>query len=154
MPPKKIFLLVLAFVTSVLLVRIGLKIYGNMKASGQERELYAQQLRYDFSMQIDTLSFLSGNAGPGKVAGKITRGTAIQSREDSLANSLKHFDRLYFNESKTPGSVRFVMPGADRFQKNDSIVVNSYQNEIKFFRNGSLRYEDKLSNLLEQRRQN
>jgi hypothetical protein len=127
------------------------KFYNKVQSLESEREWYVSQLAYNFSATVDTVIFLDGNVGPGRLFCAVTDGSARAGVEDSLMHQLKHFTELRFNESKNDDTLIFVVPGADRWKANDKILVNTLANELKIFREDVLIYEDKVSNLLEGR---
>jgi hypothetical protein len=151
MPNKKIYLLIGVAVVLVLAGRTGLKLYSRIEKFGEEREWYRQQLNYEFASTIDSVRFVEGEAGPGRLYCTLTRGTLDPSIEDSLSKKLQHFTYLRFNEEKSEDKIRFVMPGAERFHKGDCVVVNSMTDNIQLFRLRSEIYADRVTNLLEAR---
>lgn len=134
-----------------LLGNLAFKFYNKVKSLESEREWYVSRLAYNFSATVDTVKFLNGNVGPGRLFCFITDGTIRLGVEDSLMHHLKHFTELRFNESKSDDSVIFVLPGADRWKAKDKVLVNTPSDELKIFREDVLIYEDKVSNLLEGR---
>jgi hypothetical protein len=151
MPRKKVYLLVGVAIMVLLTARAGYNFSNKLSNLDDERAWYTQNLRYEFSSFVDSIRFLHGDLGPGRLFCTVTRGIVNDSIENRLNKQLKHFQRLRFNEGRDEGRIQFIMPGAERFMKNDSVVVNSIMNQVHFFRQHRLIYTDKLSNLLEAR---
>jgi hypothetical protein len=151
MPNKKLYLFIGISVVILLAARLGYNLYSTVEKFGEEREWYRQQLNYEFASTIDSVRFLDGEVGTGRLYCTLTKGILNPSIEDSLSKKLQHFTYLRFNESQSEDQVRFVMPGADRFHKGDCVVVNSITDNIQLFRRGSEIYTDRVSNLLESR---
>jgi hypothetical protein len=151
MPRKKIYIFVGIAIAALLLTRLGFKFNNRLKEFEHERQWYAQRLNYNFSAAVDTIVFLEGDVGLGRLLCTLTKGAIDNTVENDLNKKLKHFRKLRFNEDYHHGIVKFIMPGAERYLKNDSVVVNSMINDIRIFRKGKQIYADKLSNLLESR---
>jgi hypothetical protein len=148
---KKTYLFAGIVVMLLLAGNLILKFITRIRAFETERQWYVDHLHYNFSSSIDSLVFIKGSVGLGKVMCSITRGRIDHSVETELNRSLKHHSTLRFNETTTPGKLQFTLPGAERFLRNDSVVVNSAINAFRVYRNGKEIYTDKLYNLLEGR---
>ncbi|HEY0772259.1 MAG TPA: hypothetical protein VGD31_18185 [Sphingobacteriaceae bacterium] len=144
-------LLLGVFIVLFFVGRTAYKIYNFSAGLEEERSRYASMLFYDFSSRVDSVKLNNDEPGPGTVYCSITNGTINYSAEDSLAKTLVHHTRLRFNETNTVGHLQFIMPGAERWEAGDSLVVNSQQNVLTFFRKGKQIYSDQFSNLLEGR---
>ncbi len=151
MSRKKTYVIIGIVIMLALMANLGFKFYGKMQSLESEREWYVSQLVYNFSATINTVTFLNGHAGPGRLSCTLNDGIIRAGIEDSLARHLKHFTTLRFNESKDDDTVIFVLPGAERWRTNDKIVVNTVTDEFKILRDNAPIYQDKVSNLLEGR---
>lgn len=129
--------------------RIVYKLYTFSTSLEAERNRYAKALFYNFSSRLDSVALKKGK--PGTLYCTVTGGTINYLVEDSLAKTLIHHTSLRFNESTAEGQIQFVMPGAERWETGDSLVVNSQLNQLTFFRKGNQIYTDRFSNLLEGR---
>lgn len=146
---KRILLITLA--VGILLL-LGFRFFYTGFSSGkEERFWYAQKLDYAFSARIDTVIMLKGNVGPGKLVCSLKTGTVDVSIEDSLNRHLKVHRSLRLLEPAKDNRFALTVPGADRFQNGDSVVVSSASNVISFFRKGNQVWTDQLSATLEAR---
>ena len=146
---RKIIILIGVTVVLILVGKWGYNVYNKVDSIEKEKEWYLSQLKYDFSSTLDTVVFVKGNAGKGKLYCRVGKGAFNYSIEDSLASHLKHFDKLCFNDMKEPGFVCITISESERYKKGDSITVNSIVDEVKIFREGVEIYSDKVSNTLD-----
>ena len=100
----------------------------------KEREWFTQNLKYEFSAEIDSIGMF--NQTVGRVYGRITSGQPLTYREDSLRNSLKKHEKLRLITRHRNDSIVFVFFSAHETKKGDSLRVSSSANTITLFREG------------------
>lgn len=112
----------------------------------EEREWFANALRYEFSARVDSVRMF--NQHTGRLWCRLTAGDPQVAREDSLKTSFKEHDMLYLIFHKSADSIIFLVPNGDLVRKGDSVRVSSQKNTIQFFRDGKQVATDELSNTL------
>src|SRR6187431_734656 len=80
--------------------------FSEFNSGDKEREWFVQNLRYEFSIEVDTVQIYYGTRG--QLSGHVTTGDPKFYREDSLQNSLKKHERLWLLNK----------------HRNDSIALN------------------------------
>lgn len=100
-----------------------------------EREWYIENLKYDFSAEVDTV-IVTNKKGSGFILCHFTAGKMNLSVEDSLKRHLKRHERLRLFPRRSDGKIRFASGKAGSVMKGDSVTVNSALNKITVFRNG------------------
>ena len=108
-----------------------------------EREWFANALRYEFSAQVDSVRMF--NAHTGRLRCLLTAGDPQVDREDSLKKLFKAHDMLYLIFKRSADSITFIVPNGNLVAKGDCVRVSSQQNTIQFFRAGKQVATDSLS---------
>jgi hypothetical protein len=98
----------------------------------EEREWFAQALRYEFSARVDSVRMF--NEHTGKLWCRLTAGDPQIHREDSLKRSFKEHDMLYLIFHRSADSIIFIVPNGNLVAKGDSVRVSSQENSVRFFR--------------------
>jgi hypothetical protein len=141
---KTLFILgIIALLCFLLIVRLFMKQKNNME---EERQWFANALRYEFSAQVDSVHMFNENTG--KLWCSITAGNPQVDREDSLKRSFKKHDMLYLIFHRSGDSIIFIVPNASLVAKGDSVLVSSEKNTIQFFRDKKHVATDQLSTTL------
>lgn len=145
----KTFLLISGILVVCLL---GFRIlYVKMNGGTTEREWYTSHLHYDFSARVDSVVMLRGDVGLGKIICSLTKGKPSLTVEDSLGRHLTHHKSLRLLLPPSGNNLEFILMGAEHITPGDSIIVHSGNDIIRFFRNGSMFYQNELSTTLEAR---
>ena len=118
--------------------------FSEFNSSDKEREWFAQNLRYEFSIEVDTMRIYYGSRG--ELSGHITTGDPKFYREDSLQNSLKKHGRLWLLNKHRNDFISFIVQIAIEIRKGDSIRISSKENSITVFRAGKQITTTQLSN--------
>ncbi len=112
----------------------------------KEREWFARNLKYEFSVTIDSVHIF--NRTTGRLHGSITAGYPLTYREDSLRNSLKKYEKLQFISKQRGDSITFILYNANEIEKGDSLRISSTENSITVFRTGKQLSSTPLSGTL------
>jgi hypothetical protein len=145
----KILLLLLGVsIVGVLAFRI---VYIKMNGGSTERQWYTSHLHYDFSLRVDSVHMLKGDAGLGRVSCTVTRGNPSTTVEDSLNHHLTHHEWLQFLVPGSGHQRELIVTRAELLKPGDSLSVNSKKDFVRVFRNQKLKYENELSTTLEAR---
>lgn len=111
----------------------------------KEREWFVQNLRYEFSVEIDSVQKNYRTFARGRV----TAGDPRFYREDSLKNSLKKHERLLLVTKYHNDSIRFTLDEfAGEILKGDSIRFSSKANSVTGFRAGKQVFTAQLSDVI------
>ena len=113
---------------------------------GDERVWFAKAVGYEFSANVDSIRML--NPQTGRLWCHITSGSAKSYREDSLKQSFKVHDMLYFIIKQDRDSITFLLPNADLVERDDSVVVSSKNNSVRVFRGDSAIANDEFAKVL------
>jgi len=109
----------------------------------EERKWYITHLNYDFSATVDSVGAFRG-AGSGWVYFHIVGNSPDLYEEDRLNAKLKYARSLRFVRRKKY-ILFFLSFNINKYQKGDSIVINSAADKISVFRSDTLTYENKIS---------
>ena len=134
---------IIALLCFLLVIRLFFKQHNSMD---EEREWFAEALRYEFSAQVDSVKMFNENTG--RLWCRITSGNPQVDREDSLKQSFKEHDMLYLIFHRSGDSIIFIVPNAKQVAKGDSVRISSEQNAIQFFRDKKQVAADQLSTTL------
>jgi hypothetical protein len=108
--------------------------FSEFNTHDKEREWFVQNLRYEFSFEVDTVQIYYNTRG--QLSGRVTTGDPKFYREDSLQNSLKKHERLWLLNKHRNDSIAFNVQIANEIQKGDSVRISSKENSITVFRAG------------------
>jgi len=105
-----------------------------------ERQWYIGQLHFDFSGEIDSVTFLRKDLG--LILFHVTRGNvdqSLESYENKLNDQLEHNGNLRFLvfKSKRKIEIEFPMDNPTQYLPGDSVYVNTNENHINIYRNGN-----------------
>jgi uncharacterized membrane protein YvbJ len=128
--------LVLAGVALVFILLIVRFFFTERNSSAKEREWFAHNVRYEFSVTVDSIVLYGAHTG--RLYCRVAEGNPNVYREDSLKNSLKKHDKLRIVLQRKADSVAFVLQNANQVTKGDSIRISSKQNTLQVFRSGKL----------------
>lgn len=136
--------LILAGVALVCLLLIIKIFFSEFNSHEKEREWFIRNLRYEFSVAVDSVQRQNRTF----VDGWVTAGNPKFYREDSLKNSLEEHEKLMLVNRYRNDSVRFIVKLPEEIRKGDSIRISSKDNSITVFRGGNLVTKAKLSELI------
>ena len=112
-----------------------------------EREWYVQNLNFKFSAELDTVELINKN-GVGYLIFQLTSGRMDPSTEDSLKRHLKDHERLRFLPRRRDGKISLISGAVKKYQKGDSLFVNSAKDQIVIFRDTLKLWERSISGAL------
>ena len=119
--------------------------FSEFSSHDKEREWFVQNLRYEFSVSVDSVQ----RHHRSFVDGRITAGDPHLYREDSLKNSLQKHGHLQFVTAYKNDSISFVLDEfPEEVRKDDSIRVSSKENSVTVFRDGKQVITRRLSDVL------
>jgi hypothetical protein len=119
--------------------------FSEFNSNDKEREWFVQNLRYEFSIAVDSVQRHYRTL----VDGRVTAGEPKFYREDSLKNSLKKHGNLRFVTHYRNDSIRFTLEEfTEEIRVGDSIHVSSKENSMAGFRTGKQVFTKKLSGVL------
>lgn len=136
--------LILAGVALVCLLLIINIFFSEFNSHEKEREWFIRNLRYEFSVVVDSVQRHNRTF----VDGRVTAGQPHVYREDSLKNSLEKYEKMMLVNRYRNDSIRFIVKLPEEIRKGDSIRLSSKQNSITVFRNDTLVAKAKLSELI------
>lgn len=111
----------------------------------EERKWFVGQLNYNCSITVDTVS-VYGYRGEGFLFCTLVSGKPDISIEKGLRENLKYYKSLFFLRETKNHKYLITTPKADKFQKEDSLLINSAKNQILVFRNKKILFEELISN--------
>lgn len=129
--PMKTFLIIAGagLVCLLLVIRI---FFSAFNSHEKEREWFIRNLRYEFSVAVDSVQRNNRTF----VDGRVVAGDPHFYREDSLKNSLKKHEKLILTINYKNDTIRFLVLIADEIRKGDSVRLSSTENSITVFRDG------------------
>lgn len=131
-----------AIVCVLLLIKFSFSEYNSHE---KEREWFVKNLRYEFSIAVDSVERHYRVFAEGRV----TAGNPRFYREDSLKNSLEKYGNLQLVTSYSNDSISFALDDfKEELRAGDSIRVSSQQNSVTVFRSGKQVITAKLSDVL------
>lgn len=137
--------LILAGVGLVSLLLIITLIFSEFNTHEKEREWFVRNLRYEFSIAVDSVQRHYRTFADGRV----TAGEPHFYREDSLKNSLKKHEKLFLVTDYRNDSISFTLEEfAGEMRKGDSIRFSSTENSITGYRAGKQVFTAQLSDVL------
>jgi hypothetical protein len=137
--------LILAGVGLFCLLLIITLFFSEFNIQEKEREWFVRNLRYEFSVTVDSVQQHYRTFADARV----TAGEPRFYREDSLKNSLEKHERLILVTDYQNDSIRFTLEEfAGEIRKGDSIRFSSKENSITGYRAGKQIFTAQLSELL------
>ena len=134
-------IIVAVLILGLLVLRLGYKAFNKARDREEERQWYAENLRYDFTAIVDTVIMRDGaTVGFGTVIGEVIEGTYHPQVEDSLNDQLKLFSSLRLNTSKKEGRIRFHFRDAGSYTNGDTFRIISENDQILFLRRPQVFY--------------
>lgn len=124
--------LILAGVGIICLLLVIRLSFSEFNSHENEREWFIRNLRYEFSVAVDSVQRFNRTF----VDGRVTAGDPHFYREDSLENSLTKHEKMILVRSYRNDSIRFIVKIADEIRKGDSVRLSSSGNSITIFRAG------------------
>ena len=106
----------------------------NIVGADDERKDYVEQLHFDFSGEIDSLSIFNENSGLIKF--HITRGEVDGHREDELNAHLKENRGLWLLGFRSNEKLVMLTRKPTLYVPGDSLCINTDLNEMKVYRKG------------------
>ena len=126
----------------VFLLLVARLIYSRVDHLKKEKAWYISELHYDFSGRIDLI------VRPGRALVTITHGDFDSNREWQLKDRIKYHGLLHLFISREKGyDVRVPLQAS----LNDSLHVNSDDDQLSLYRNGELIVSRPLSESLRQK---
>ncbi|HEY0653628.1 MAG TPA: hypothetical protein VGD65_10900 [Chryseosolibacter sp.] len=139
-------LLILGGIGLVCMLLIVRSFYRQDRQMKAEREWFVKSVRYEFSAEVDSIRML--NETTGRLWCILRSGDPRVDREDSLKALFKEHDMLYLIFKRSADTITFLLPNAKPVNVDDSVVVSSEGNSIRFFRDGQEIVADELTNTL------
>lgn len=125
---------IIALVVFILLLMVANLVYKLLGDYKAERIIYVKSLDFHFSASVDSVVNFWGTNG--YVYFHMTRGEVDFSTEDRKNRNLKVNRSLMFILRYDNGVLAFHARDLDKYQPNDSIVINSDVDRIYIFRKG------------------
>ena len=120
------------------------------RSQNKEKKWYVENLEYDFSARIDTAFILKQHYGFGQVyCTPVSIKKFNYYKEDSLKNYLTQHDRLRFIWRDKRGQINFIVISGALGINGDSVYINSNDDKIVVFKNGTKTGEMRISSGLE-----
>jgi len=108
-----------------------------------EKQWYIDNLHFDFSGSVDSVQSFPGNRG--RLFFHITNGDMKRTTEYGLNKQLEFNGELQLIRRTADRKLTiFIRNDIDKFQKGDSITINTDEGKIKNFRNQELISEKEL----------
>jgi len=101
-----------------------------------EKLWYINNLKYDFSGKVEMVH------RPNHILFQVTSGKFDKDREDDLADRIKFWGRLELLIAR--GESFELMNGLAKYQKGDSLYINSDENVVRIYRGKELLSESDL----------
>lgn len=131
-----------ALVALLLVIRI---FFSEFNGHEKEREWFVSNLRYEFSVTVDSAQQHYRIFADGRV----TSGDPKFYREDSLKNSLEKYGNLQLVTRYHNDSISFTLEDfLEKIQRGDSIRFSSKKNSVSVFRSGKPVITKKMSDVL------
>jgi len=143
---KKSTIIIISIIIFLLLVFRTLHTY--FDGIKDEKLSYVHKLNFKFSAKIDSVGLLN-RRNVGKIFFHSVLGTFEESVEDKLKDELKYSGELRFilpNENTIVMSINTKT--ADKYQTGDSIVVDTNDNKMTFYRGAKVISENKVTDAL------
>ena len=105
-----------------------------------EKAWFLSELNYEFSAEIDTL------VDPSHILFHVTQGQLDTKREQKLGENLRYWGELIL--FRYPGDKVEMLIGGARYQRGDSLYLNTDQNIVRIYRGKGLIKEFPLTGLL------
>jgi hypothetical protein len=112
-----------------------------------EKLSYVEKLNFEFSGRIDSVKLLNSRKN-GLLFFHIITGEIDKAAEDKLNLHLNHNGELRFILYKGNDKMAISMDEADRYRSGDSMLVNTSENKLKFFRGNEIISEKKVTEAL------
>lgn len=113
-----------------------------------ERQWFVDQLNFRFSLQVDSVV---ANEKGGYLMSHLISGKMDNSKEFTLNQQLKHHKQIRFLRYRANGQCDVISRWANKSKVGDSIQIDSFKNQILFFRDGDTISRAKISNFLRER---
>lgn len=110
-----------------------------------EMQAYVHNLHYNFTAKVDSIVLVNSKKGIGLLTCHITSGECDRAVEDSLNQHLTNYKRIRFLNFKPNGQFQIFLGGVSKYQPNDSITVNSNEDQFNIFRDGEAILKSKVS---------
>ena len=111
----------------------------------EERKRFLDQLDYDFSGEVDSIRIVREKLG--FVRFHLTRGEATPHTENKLNRQLKEKESMYLLMFRPENKIDIITRSPFLLKKGDSLVMNSDQDQMVFYRNGKEIAKDKISTI-------
>lgn len=133
---------IIVIVVFVLLLMVANIVYKRLGEYKDERILYVKSLNFHFSASVDSIENFWGTNG--YVYFHTTRGEVNLSTEEQKNRNLKVNRSLRFLMQMEDGTLAFHARDLDKYQPNDSLVIDSNVDRIYIFRQGKLTAESEI----------
>ncbi|MFN7600004.1 MAG: hypothetical protein ACK5R0_01235 [Bacteroidota bacterium] len=110
----------------------------------EERKWFVGQLKYDFALKVDSIC-IYGYTGEGFLDCTLSAGEVEVSIQKELLKKIKLHKAMWFIQRAKNGSYLITNSKASRFQKGDSLLINSNNTRIQVFRKGKVLFQEKIS---------
>ena len=142
---KKWIIIVLSIGTIVFLAA---RLFNNHAGGVKTEKLsYVKNLDFHFSAIVDSLIIFPRD-NSGLLYFHVVNGDLRLSNEDKLNERLKYNGHLRFILKKQDDKLAFHTINIDKYQKGDSIVINTDSNKILIYRQSELSSENEISSSL------
>lgn len=112
-----------------------------------EKKWFVKNLNYQFSFLIDTIS-VYGYDGKGFLIGRISKGNFDAATEKELLKQLKEYKTLTFVRNRRGGTTLLTCRAAKRYQKDDSLYIDSDKDQIVQYREGKILAKEAITESL------
>jgi hypothetical protein len=117
----------------------------NGRKGREERQWFLDHLDYDFSGEIDSIRIVRENLG--FVRFHFTRGEVTPHVENKLNRQLTETHAIYVLMFRPEKKIDVITRNPILLKKGDSLVVNSDQDKMVFYRDGKEIARDKVSSI-------
>ena len=111
----------------------------------EERQWFLDELNYDFSGEVDSIRIVREKLG--FIRFHLTRGEATPHTENKLNRQLKDKESMYLLMFRPENKIDILSRSPLLLKKGDSLVVNSDQDQMVFYRKGKEIARDKISTI-------
>jgi hypothetical protein len=140
---KKILIIAGSIVVLILLAINAIR--QNISGQEEERQWFLDQLDYEFSGEVDSIRIVREKLG--FVRFHLTRGEATPHTENKLNRKLKDVNSIYLLMFRPENKIDIITRSPLLLKKGDSLVVNSDQDQMVFYRKGKEIAKDKISSI-------
>ena len=132
-------ILIFLFLTARLIIQ-------RVQNGRDEKQWYIDQLHFEFSGEIDSLTIYRKNLG--LILFHLTRGTIDQSYENKLNRRLHHNGSIRFLVFNENNKIEMISKTPTLYLRGDSVCINTNENQIIIYRKGKEISRDKILNSL------